>query len=254
MIGFENLWQALAVIASALAAGAANAMAGGGTNIAFSTLVWVGLGSVQANATTAVGLWPGSLGGSWSYWPRILNLKKRWHWLLLPSVAGGALGAYLLVHLPPSWFRSVAPFFVLGSAGIMALEPLISKRVGHGNLSRKGLFLGIAVQFLVSVYGGYFGAGIGLLLLTALALMGLEDLQNANALKNLLAIALKGVAVFYFILLHRIVWHAALPMAISSLIGGYGGALIVKRVNPSTLRWIAVGIGTSMGVLLLIRH
>ncbi len=254
MLGFDSIAQFFICLGVAVAAGAANAIAGGGTNIAFPALLWVGLSPIRANATSAVGLWPGSLGGSWSYHRRILGLERRWLWLLLPSLAGGGLGAYLLVHLPPSWFRSVAPFFILGSAILIALEPVISKTVGGSDSSKKGFVAGIVIQFLVSVYGGYFGAGIGLLLLTALGVMGLRNLQDANALKNLLSVVLKGVAVFYFIVIQRLVWHVALVMMVGSVFGGFFGGVLVKRVNPSTLRWIASGVGGAMGVILLIRH
>lgn len=246
--------QDFVILAAAVGAGAANAAAGGGTNISFPTLLWAGLPAIQANATNAVGLLPGSMGAAWSYRGRIRKLDRRHFWLLLPSLTGGGLGAWMLIYMPPGWFRSLAPYFVFASAGLMAAEPYLKRCAGNdqGDPSRRDIAIAFIVQFVVSVYGGYFGAGIGLLMLAALGAAGVEKLQNANALKNLLTIAIKGVAVIYFVTLRLFEWHAAVIMVAGSVTGGYLGGLLVKKVGSRTLRYLAVAIGVCMAVLLLV--
>jgi uncharacterized membrane protein YfcA len=239
---------------SALAAGAANTVAGGGTIIAFPVLVWLGLPPVTASATNTVGLWTGSVGGAWSYKGRLATLEKRWIWMALPALVGGGLGAWLLINLPPAWFSRVAPFFVLGASVLVAIEPLIRRRImsfwsaGSG----AGRFAAVLGVLVVSAYGGYFGAGIGIMMLVVLALLGLENLHQANALKNLLVVGIKGVACAYFVLNGVLDWPIALLMVVGATIGGWGGGWLIRGLAPETLRWCVVGVGMAMGVVMVI--
>jgi hypothetical protein len=253
--GFDDWLQPLLVLLAALAAGAANAVAGGGTVLSFPLLVWLGLPPVEANATNSVGLWTGSLGGAWSYRGRLSGLEDRWLWLWLPALLGGGAGAWLLVNLPASWFASIAPFMVIGASVLVAVEPLVRRRIptlghAHGGAGKLAAVTGV---FAVSAYGGYFGAGIGLLLLVSLAVLGLEDLQLANGLKNLLVVGIKGVAVAYFVVLGVFRWAPALVMIVGSTTGGWLGGFLVQKVAPATLRWIVVGIGVAMGAVMVVR-
>src|SRR5688572_27682653 len=124
VLGFESWVKPAVALLAALAAGAANTIAGGGTIISFPVLVWLGLPPVQANATNTVGLWTGSVGGAWSYRERLGTLERRWIWMALPALLGGGLGAWLLINLPQSWFGSIAPIMVIGASTLVAVEPL----------------------------------------------------------------------------------------------------------------------------------
>jgi len=254
VLGFESWFHLWVTLFAGLAAGAANTVAGGGTVISFPVLVWIGLPPVQANATNTVGLWTGSIGGAWSYRGRLGTLQAKWRSLAFISLVGGGVGAWLLVNLPPSWFASIAPFMVLGAAVLIAVEPLVRKRLvaawsPEGRGGTVGSMLGVLV---VSLYGGYFGAGIGLLLLVALALLGIENLHHANALKNLLVVGIKGVAVAYFAVVGVLDWPVAIVMVVGSTIGGWAAGFLVQKVQPATLRWIIVGLGMGMGLVMVI--
>ncbi len=253
MLGFESWSQIAAAVLAALGAGAANTIAGGGTILSFPVLVWIGLPPVQANATSTVGLWSGSAGGAWSYRRRLGALDRRWIWLVFPALVGGTLGAWLLVTLPAEWFGAIAPIMVIVASGLVAAEPLIRSRLRFDSGERHVGIPQIAGVFLVAAYGGYFGAGLGILLLVALALLGIEDLQEANGLKNLLTVGIKGAAVIYFIIFRVLDWPIALVMIIGSTLGGWAAGYLVREVQPRTLRALVVTIGLTMGAIMIVR-
>lgn len=256
MLGWHSWWHALAALGAGVLAGALNSIAGGGTNISFPVLLWLGLPPITANATSATALWPGVMSAAVGFAPEIRKSPRRWYWLLLSSLVGGAIGAYLLVHTPSNVFRSVAPWLVIGSSALMAVEPMLVRRVGALQRERRGagwLALALGVQLLISAYGGYFGAGLGILILTALGILGLRDIHAANGMKNVYSVAIKGVAVIYFIVMARVVWHAAIVMAAGAITGGYIAARLGRKLKQSTMRWVAVGIGATLGVVMLIQ-
>lgn len=244
-----------AAFGAALLAGAGNAVAGGGTNLSFPILVWLGIPPVAANATNGVGLWPGSVSAAWSYRRRIAEADRRWWWLVIPSVIGGGVGAWLLLSLPPHWFGAVAPWLVIGASVLVAVEPTLRGRLRRGAAGavggRGGVFAALVAQLGISLYGGYFGAGMGILTLSALGLMGMDDLQRANGFKNLLTTAIKGVAVLYFMVTGVLVWPVAVAMAAGSALGGYVSGILAQKVSASTLRWLVVGMGVAMGLAML---
>lgn len=259
-----DLWPLVAVMAAGLAAGAANAVAGGGSAISFPLLVFVGLPPIAANATNAVGLVPGGVTASWSYRDRLRSDDGLLRRLLLPSVLGGLLGAWLLIRLPAAWFDAVAPWLVLLAAGSVALEPLARRRVGAGapadavaddrragRVRRK--WRGGAAWLLVSLYGGYFGAGMGLFFLTTLGLLGVRDLQQANALKNLLSVVIKAAAVTYFIAMALPVWSFAAALMAGAAAGGWVAGRLIQRVSTERLRGVVAAVGAGLGLLMLIR-
>ncbi len=253
MLGFDSWIQIAATVLAALAAGAANTIAGGGTILSFPVLVWIGLPPVQANATSTVGLWSGSAGGAWSYRRRLRALDRRWIWLILPALMGGTLGAWLLVNLPAEWFSAIAPIMVIVASGLVAAEPLIRSRLRFDTSGRGFGIRQVVGVFAISSYGGYFGAGLGILLLVALALLGMEDLQEANGLKNLLTVGIKGAAVVYFIVFRVLDWPIALVMVVGSTIGGWATGYLVREVDPRTLRMLVVAIGLTMGIIMIVR-
>ena len=241
----------LMVLAAGLLAGAGNTIAGGGTAISFPILVRVGLPPQIANATNMLGLLTGSVGGAWSYRDRI-RLQAGWGLLWIPTLLGGALGAVLLLALPPRWFAAVAPWFVIGSAGLVAADPLIRRHLAGLAPGGRRIGTSIAALFLVSIYGGYFGSGIGILVLVTLQLVGIADLHDANGLKNLLVAGIKGVAAVWFIMSGVVVWSVALIMIVGSTLGGWGAGHLIQRVDEGTLRWIVVAIGIAMGVFMML--
>ncbi len=257
VLGWDNLWQPAVALVAAFLAGAVNAMAGGGTNISFPTLIWLGLPPIQANATSAVALWPGRVSGTWGFHREIATARRWWLWLALPAFAGGALGAYLLVHTPSKFFESIAPFLVLISALLVGIESKISEYLHLGQKEQGSTgwrVLAIVVQLVIAIYGGYFGAGLGMLLLTALGLLGVSNLHQANGLKNFFGIGIKGVAVVYFGFVGTVAWHAALLMVVGAVAGGYAGARLGRKIQERTMRWGIVAIGLGMVTVMFLQQ
>jgi uncharacterized protein len=244
-------FHVLVVLGAGLLAGAANTIAGGGTTVSFPILIWAGLAPQVANATNTLGLISGSVGGAWSYRARIRR-QAGWGLLWIPALVGGAVGAALLLALPSSWFEAVAPWLVIGSAVLEASDPLIRRHLPQVAPGERRLGASMWALLLISVYGGYFGAGIGILVLITLRLIGIADLHDANGLKNLLVIGIKGVAATGFILSGVIVWPVALLMMVGASGGGWAAGHLIQRLDQGTLRWIVVGIGVAMGVSMLL--
>ena len=243
----DTAFHAVAVLLAGFCGGAVNAVAGGGTNLSFPALLWLGLPPVTANATSAVALWPGSLSGALGFRRALRAIDRRWWWLLLPSVAGGILGAVLLVEGPPRAFAAAAPWLVLGSTLLFAVEPALRRSIPT-LAEHHSLLLAHVAQLVIAVYGGYFGAGIGILMLASLGLSGVEDLAQATGLKNLLAFAIKGAAVVYLALGGAVVWTVAAVMAVGALAGGWAGAHLAQRLPQRALRAAIVVLGMLMTI------
>ena len=237
------------VFLAAFAAGVINSIAGGGTLISFPTLVWLGRNPILANATNAAALWPGSFAGMVGF-RRDLAMLPRWLFLLtIPSLIGGGVGAMLLLHTSTRTFNALVPWLIFGATMLLAFQEAITRRVRlHGNVT----FVFI-LQFLVSIYGGYFGAGMGILMLAALGFVGLTDLHQMNGLKNLLAICINGVAAIYFAVSGAVIWSDAILMAIAAIAGGFAGAKMAHKLGRKFVRVAVVVIGLGMTVALLMR-
>jgi uncharacterized membrane protein YfcA len=240
---------------SAFAAGVMNALAGGGTLLTFPTLVW-GLGGVTnaeaiANMTSTVALVPGSVAGAWGY-RRELQGTRPWLLLLLgPSLIGGLAGSVLLIRRP-DLFPAVIPWLLLTAALLFFAQPYLGRLLPTTGASALPSIwvcsLVAAFQLLVGVYGGYFGAGIGILMLSALGLMGLHDIHRMNAVKTVLAAVINGVSVVVFVLDRRIVWAFALPMAAAAIAGGFAGAHYGRRLPRPLVRWTVIVLGFGLAV------
>ena len=247
------------VIAAAFLAGGINSIAGGGTLLSFPAMVWVGRNPVLANATNSVALWPGSLAGMIGFRHDLARVPR---WLLLltiPSLIGGAAGAILLLRTSERTFERLAPFLVLGATLLLAFQEAIKSRLNvvareHQNPTRGWLIFVFTFQLLVGLYGGYFGAGMGILMLAALGLIGLTDLHQMNGLKNLLAICINGIAAIYFAVLGAVLWHDAVIMAVAAIAGGYGGAKLAHKLGRGFVRGAVVVIGLTMTIALLLRR
>jgi uncharacterized membrane protein YfcA len=231
---------------SALAAGVVNSIAGGGTLLTFPTLLRV-VSPVVANATSTVALVPGSLAGAWGY-RREMHELSRWTFLLIgPSLLGGLVGSLLLILFDEQYFSRLIPWLILLAAALFLIQPLMAKLIGIGKPHRPPSVLGllgvILFQFLVAVYGGYFGAGIGILMLSALSIMGLGDIHRMNALKTFLAVWINGISVAVFVWSGQVNWRYGLVMAVAAIVGGYLGARIARLLNRTLVRWMVVAIG-----------
>jgi hypothetical protein len=243
--GLEYVLVSLA----AAAAGAVNALAGGGTLITFPTLTAIGIPAVSANVTNTVALCPGYLGGALAQADDLQPQADRL-WLTLPaSVIGGIAGGLLLLYSGERLFRALVPFLILLGSGLLALqEPVrawIVRRGGahHAAGSRRWVAVPVCVA---AVYGGYFGAGLSVIVLAVLALVLDETLTRLNALKQAVAFATNIAAAVFFVFSGQVVWPVALVMAGAALIGGVVGGRLAGRVKPNTLRWMVVVIGVAV--------
>jgi uncharacterized membrane protein YfcA len=241
---------------AAFVAGAINSVAGGGTLVSFPTLVWLGLPATTANATNTVAIWPGALGGMWGYRRELGRVDRGMLLLAAPSVIGGLIGAWVLSWTPPGVFERAVPFLILFATLVfMAQEPVQRwVRAGRPVHDSPRWLAGAAVfQFFVAFYGGYFGAGIGILMLAVLAILGQTDLHQMNGLKNFFAACINGVAAVYFLFARMVDWRYAAVMAVAAIAGGYLCAGAARRLGHATVRRIVIGIGLAMAVSLFFR-
>lgn len=241
------------VCLAGFAAGFVNAIAGGGTLLSFPALLYGGLSAIAANATNALALVPGSFASAWAYRGRLRVNRGLVVTYGVPSVMGGVLGAALLLATTERLFRSVVPFLILLACGLLVLnEPLgrwLTRRAAL-HPRRHGVVLWIC-QLVIGVYGGYFGAGMGIMMLAAMAVFLPEDLQTANALKSLLAALINGAASIYFIWSGAVVFSVAGMMAVAAVAGGLIGGHAAQRLSPRWLRVAVVVYGVGIAVYML---
>lgn len=307
-----DLWKEVVVAGAAFAAGLINSIAGGGTLVSFPALVWTGRDPVLANATSTVALLPASLAGAYGFRREQRGGARLFLLFAAPSLAGGILGAVLLLRTPSHTFARLVPFLILFATLLLAVQEPLSRRLrgargerrgaGAGEASadtvdgmsggavggangvgvnvsrdarvkrpggasgdeRSGGFEGeetsrawwagaIVFQFFVGVYGGYFGAGIGILMLAALGLLGFTDIHRMNALKNLLALCINGVAALYFVASGAVIWADVLLMTFAAIAGGYSGARLAYRLGRRFVRLAVIFIGIVMSVSLFFK-
>jgi uncharacterized membrane protein YfcA len=250
--------QIAVVLGAGVLAGAINSIAGGGTLISFPALLWIGRDPIMANATSTVAMWPGSLAAAVGY-RRELATARQWLLLLiLPSLAGGGLGSWLLLRTPTSTFERIVPFLILGATLLLAAQEMITRRLGtlahaHEHPSRGWIAFVFVFQFLVGIYGGYFGAGMGILMLAALGLIGLTDLHQMNGVKNMLAVCINGIAAIYFVINGAAIWRDVVVLTAGTIVGGYVGARIARRLGRTFVRRAVVVIGVLLSVALLVQ-
>jgi uncharacterized membrane protein YfcA len=240
--------------ASGFAAGAVNAVAGGGSLISFPALLAVGYPPITANVTNSVAVLPGYLGGSHAYRPELAGQGRRIAALAATSVAGALLGAWLLIVSSEDLFERIVPFLILLSCALLAAQPAISRRLApaaEGRREHRSARLH-AAQFAAAVYGGYFGAGLGILLLAVLALALTDSLHRLNALKGVLSLVIGAAAALFFALFGPVAWPAAAIMAASSLGGGQLGVRVARRLPAPALRGVIVVFGIAVALWLLV--
>jgi uncharacterized membrane protein YfcA len=243
---------------AALGAGLVNALAGGGTLISFPMLVAVGLPAVAANVTNTVALVPGYLGATFAQRDDLRGQRQRIYWLAPVSALGGILGGLLLLNTGERLFRELIPYLILLASALLPVQdPLrawLVRRAGQAGANPNSTAAQALLPVgLAAVYGGYFGAGLSVIVLAVLGLVLEDNLTRLNALKQAIAFSVNVAAAVFFLFSGQVVWSAALVMAVGALLGGALGGRLAGRIQPRTLRWVVVSIGVIVSVIYLVR-
>ncbi len=247
----------LAILAAVTAiASAVNSVAGGGTILTFPVLTTLlpdtPARMVIANATSTIGLWPGAMAAAWAYRGERTDQPAWARWLLLPSVAGALVGSALVLVLPPEWFAALVPWLILLSAVLFTVQPWVTGRAAAAAAAPdsrpQSVVVACGLQFLVAVYGGYFGAGIGILMLAMLGMLRLGDIHRLNAVKNVLGMVVNGAAALLFaggslLGAHEVAWWHAGVMAAAAVAGGLAGSHVARRMPARIVRRLVAIIG-----------
>jgi uncharacterized protein len=251
-----NLEHAIFIFIASILGGALNAVAGGGSFLAFPALLFSGVPPIPANATTTLALWTGAAASGGAYRNRLEVPMRVLAPLLITSLVGGIIGAYLLLRTPAHTFLRVLPWLMLGATLLF----IFGKRLARGRISSVGhdattaAIVGASIfELIVAVYGGYFGGGIGIVNLAMLAAVGMTDIHAMNALKTVLGIAINGVAALVFVLKGAIFWPHAIVMIVGALVGGYFGAHYAQKLPQSWIRAFVIMVGTGMTVYFFVQ-
>jgi uncharacterized protein len=244
-----HLQQAVFLFFAAALGGGINAVAGGGSFIAFPALLFTGVAPVAANATNTLALWIGTTASGGAYRKKLKISRRVMVPLIVTSVVGGIAGAVLLIKTPAQTFLHVLPWLMLAATLLFAfgkhLTGRLSARIGH-DASTKAVTGAAIFELIVSVYGGYFGGGIGIMNLAMLAAMGMTDIHEMNALKVVLGAVINGVATVMFIALGAILWPQAVVMTVGATIGGYASAHYAQKLPQTWIRGLVIAVGMSM--------
>ncbi len=254
--------QAVLLFLAALIAGALNSVAGGGSFISFPTLMFTGVPPINANATNTVSLWPGSVASVGAYRKEFKTEPLLLVILSAASLVGGLAGALLLLRTPEIVFLRLLPWlllvatllFTFGRSLTTRLQALMRRHLGESAAPWVPLVGVGLLQLVIATYGGYFGGGIGILMLAALSLTGMTNIHTMNALKTLLASLINGIAVVAFILARAVFWPQALLMIVAAVIGGYGGAYFAQKLDPRLVRGFVILVGFTMTIYFFIRY
>lgn len=247
--------ELLLICIAGFAAGALNAVAGGGTFLTFPALVYLGIPAVAANATATIAALPGYIGSAWAFRHDIrcqgsLALKA----MIIASVFGGLMGAFLLITISDEAFASVVPWLLLAATVLFAIGPVIMKAFRHQGIPAAGPIVSALALVSVSVYGGFFNGGLGIMLLATFGLLSYTDLHAMNGLKNVLAAILSLTSTIAFVIAGLIAWEAAIPMAIAAALGGHAGGFWSRRiVNTALLRAFVVMTGLVMTLMFFLK-
>ncbi len=247
----------LLALLAAITAGIINALAGGGTLLTFPVLMAIGLPPVSANVTNTLALWPGALGGTLAQANDLKDQKKRLWFALPAAILGGLTGGSLLLRTSEQLFSNLVPFLILLAASLLAIQaPLhnwLTRRQAHVTLKSIPEGWIILPVFLGAIYGGYFGAGLGIILLAVFGLILNDSLTHLNALKQSIAFTTNFSAALLFVFSGKVVWSIAVVMMAGALLGGSLGGRLAGRVKPGTLRWIVVTLGFIVGTIYLVK-
>jgi uncharacterized membrane protein YfcA len=240
------------LILAGVGAGIFNGVAGGGSLISFPILLGLGYPALTANITNTVGIWPGYIGSAAGFRTEIADQRSRLARLSPIAAAGGIVGAILLLTTPSSTFSRLAPYLILGAAALFAAQPLLRRAIAGGaHTERTRVPLLVGGTFLAAVYGGYFGAGMGVMLLAVLGLALPDTLARTSGLRAVLSIAINGVAAAVFLIHRGLAWQAVGWLALGSLVGGWVGARVALAIPAWALRVVVILIGVGTAVKLL---
>jgi uncharacterized membrane protein YfcA len=245
-------------VAAALA-GMLNSVAGGGSFVSFPALIFTGVQPIPANATSTVALWPGAVAALAAYRKRLPRTVRVLAVLSLASLVGGTLGAVLLLHTPQATFMHLVSYLFGVATLLFAFGKRLTEKI-HRFIKAGGppswpAMGGVTVlQLAIAVYGGFFGGGIGILMLALLEIMRMEDIHAMNGVKSLLAAAINGAAVVTFIVARAVVWPQASLMIVGGILGGYGGAHLAQRVSTRVVRGFVIAVGSFMTLYFLWRY
>ena len=250
-----TFWRCVVIFGAGMAAGFINSIAGSGTLISFPTLTGIGFAAKTANVSNGLGLFPGGASAAWGFRAELKGQQARLRRLIPASGVGAAIGAFLLLAYPGS-FRPIVPYLILTATALVIVQPRLqralaarqkaSERVEHNSPT---LFLGV---FLTGIYGGYFGAAQGIILVALLGTFLVDELKRINAAKNVLAALANGVSGVIFALRGAVHWGVAGLIAGGSVIGGQIGSLVGKRIPPQVLRGVIVVVGTTVAIKMLV--
>jgi uncharacterized membrane protein YfcA len=261
LLSASTLIGLVGLFAAGVIAGMINSVAGGGTLIMYPSLVAFGIPQVVANATNTAIVWPGTVGSAITYRPDLPRNRGLVLVLLLPSILGGLLGAVLLVGTTEETFARVVPFLILFATLLFGASDLFKRFGKNGNSNSDGRehvnwvggVWGFLFQLFVATYGGYFGAGIGILMLASLSIMGLSNVHRMNAVKTVLGSAINGIALAFFIYKGLVLWPIAIFVAIGAIVGGVAGPRLARRVDQRILRGFIVFVGLCVSAWLFVK-
>jgi uncharacterized protein len=252
-----HLNHAILLFCAAVAAGALDAVAGGGGFIAFPALIFTGMQPIAANATNTCALWPGTFASTGAYRTALRGRLHAVAPLVVSGIAGGIIGSFVLLHTPQRTFLRLVPWFLLCATLLFTFSKRITKflrlRAEIGRETSVGMVGGMLIQFVISIYIGYFGAGAGILMLAMLALLGETDIHAMNGLKTLLATIANGMALAMFIINRAVVWPQALLMVVGAALGGYAAAWYAQKFDPRITRGLVIVTGFAMAVWFFVR-
>jgi uncharacterized membrane protein YfcA len=248
---------AVLIFAVGIFAGTVNAIVGAGSLVTFPTLLFLGFPPLVANVSNTVGLVPGTISGAVGYRRELAGQRNRAKPLLVAAALGGLTGAALLLVLPAAAFARIVPVLILIACALVAIQPrlsawVIERQTRTGTVHHGGGPILVAGVYLTGIYGGYFGAAQGVILIALLAILVDDDLQRLNGLKNLIAVVINGVAAIIFVFVAPVAWAPAILLAIGSTIGGQLGAFVGRRLSPFVLRGAIIVVGTTVAIRLLI--
>lgn len=229
-----------------------NSVAGGGSFLSFPALIAAGIPPIPANATNNTAMWVGTFGSARGYWHDVAPYKRLLYSVMAISVVGSLLGACLLLLTPAATFKHLIPWLLLFATVVFAISPYLTKpHAGHDPEHQSWQ---LVLQFFVALYGGYFGAGIGILMLAILTFTGLPSFNATNGMKNVLSVVINGSAVVPFLIARVIDWRFAIPMCLMALLGGYVGAHFFRRVPALVARSMVIAIGLAMTAVFFLRR
>jgi len=246
-----NLLQALAVLAAGFTAGGINAVVGSGSLVTFPVLLAVGFAPVTANVSNSIGLVFGNVSAALGYRRELEGQRERMVFGGAGTALGAITGGVLLLTLPEGVFEAVVPVLILLACALMVLRP--KPKLSHGSLSHHRKVALLAIGFAVGVYGGYFGAAQGVILLAALRFLIPDNLQRLNGLKNVMVGIANGVAALLFVIVAHVAWDAAALVAVGSIAGAQLGARYGRRIPEERLRWTVVSVGVAVAIVLFVK-